>query len=217
MSTRVDAFIKAHGGNPDDIYAGKSTTGIPPIVYLNPGSAGEFVVWSKWVDMRNRYWIYYQTHNNTAPAIIWINQVSPNPIPQTGQIQTALEKVVGSFNTFTEFYNRINAHYKYGYYFDDQLNLQQEESGAQPENCVDLAELLHALGHEMGYTVRFVGIYCVTDQINHAYIEIQGKEFGNSWVAGDGAAAASDNYSLGTHWCNGSITYNPTWIPSEDL
>ena len=67
----------------------------------------------------------------------------------------------------------------------------------------------------MGYTVRFIGIHCTVEDINHAYIEVIGKEF-KSWTALDLAAATESGYNIGSHWCNGIKTINPTWIPSED-
>jgi peptidoglycan hydrolase-like protein with peptidoglycan-binding domain len=143
----------------------------------------------------------------------------PIPAPSgVGSIQTRLRVVTGNmFTTFSGFFPEIYHHYNYGYYFNNQLNLQQEEEGKTPENCVDLAQLLHALGHEMGYEVRFIGIYCTGDRINHAFIQIRGKEFGNVWTDADGAAAAKNDYKLGSHWCNGAKTVNPSWIPNEDL
>lgn len=134
-----------------------------------------------------------------------------------GPLQTKLMAVAGSFTAFGTFFNKIYTYYRYGYYFNNKLNLQQEIDPSTPKNCVDLAQLLHALGHEMGYTVRFIGIYCPVDKINHAYIEIKGKELGTVWISADGAAAAKSDYVLGNHWCSGSKTVNPGWIPSEDL
>ncbi|WP_052374252.1 peptidoglycan-binding protein [Methanobacterium sp. SMA-27] len=140
------------------------------------------------------------------------------PTITAGPLQKKHMAIVGVFTTFTGFYNKIYNYYRYGYYFNGQLSLQQEIDPKTPKNCVDLAQLLHALAHEMkGYLVRFIGIFCPVDEINHAYIEIKGGEFGENWTAADGAAAAKNNYKLGTHWCSGAKTVNPAWIPSEDL
>ncbi|WP_052374034.1 peptidoglycan-binding protein [Methanobacterium sp. SMA-27] len=139
------------------------------------------------------------------------------PTITAGPLQTKLMAVVGVFTTFTGFYNKIYNYYRYGYYFNGQLTLQQEIDPKTPKNCVDLAQLLHALGHEMkGYLVRFIGIFCPVDKINHAYIELIGNEF-NDWTSADVAAAAKNNYKLNSHWCSGAKTVNPAWILSEDL
>ena len=70
------------------------------------------------------------------------------------------------------------------------------------------------LAREMGYTAKLFGIYCTKDQINHAIFQIQGKEFITpTWI--DLAAAASDNYTIGNHWCTGKLTLEPSWLPYE--
>ena len=97
-----------------------------------------------------------------------------------------------------------------------QARLTPADAVLDADNCVDYSRVSHALATEMKYTVRFVGIYCTVDQINHAYIELQGFEFDNTWTAADLAEATSDGTDIGSHWCDGTITYNPSWIPSED-
>ena len=71
-----------------------------------------------------------------------------------------------------------------------------------------------ALAKEMGYNAVPYGIYCTGDRINHAIFLISGKEFGSSTLI-DLAAAAGSNYSIGSHWCSGALTKQPSWIPYE--
>ncbi len=154
------------------------------------------------------------------------------PTPTTsvvGPIQAAIQDALGSpFTTFTEYFNLVKKYCKYSGYFNAKYDLAQEianmkqarltpaDAVLDADNCVDYSRVSHALATEMKYTVRFVGIYCTVDQINHAYIELQGFEFDNTWTAADLAEATSDGTDIGSHWCDGTITYNPSWIPSED-
>ncbi len=141
---------------------------------------------------------------------IWCKQ----PASNKGPIQKAFEKVLGSFDSATTAYNLTKAKGHYSKYFNNQKNLKQEILDLL-NNCVDWAEAFHALLKEMKYDVRFIGIYCPVDKINHAYIEAKGKEFSN-WTALDLAAATESGYSIGRHWCSGAKTINPNWCPSED-
>jgi hypothetical protein len=148
----------------------------------------------------------------------------PSTPPQIdNSIQNKIQTATGlKWTTFTEFYNLVKKYCIYSYYFDDQKTLAQEVQAIidsfkgidNGENCVDYAQLGVKLAREMGYTATVYGIYCTGDGINHAIFQISGKEFANpTWI--DLAAAASDGYSIGSHWCNGALTKEPGWIPYE--
>jgi len=196
-----------------------------PKIHIHQGThTGDYVTQNKYKnDLYPRWSAYRNAHGGARPAAIWtlFNPVkpkpTPNPIPDISTLQKDLQNVLKyKFTTYTQFHNKAIMELIYGKYFNNKWNLNQEVKGIDgsiPQNCVDLAQLAHALGHAMGYTVRFIGIYCVVDKINHAYIEIKGKEFGDNWVASDLASRKP----LGQHWCSGTKTINPTWSPSEDL
>ena len=180
-------------------------------IYLDK-SKTQYITHDKYHELLTR-WNSWKAKYKQRPAYILINK--PKPVVVTvGHIQTALQKGIGTFSNLTSAYNLTKGRGKYKKYFDNQKDLKQEIDGLI-NNCVDWAELFHALAHEMGYTVRFIGIHCTVEDINHAYIEVIGKEF-KSWTALDLAAATESGYNIGSHWCNGIKTINPTWIPSED-
>lgn len=154
---------------------------------------------------------------------IWC-KTPPTPV-NIGPIQKAIQDGTGkSFKSFTEFYNLVVKYCDYAHYFNDQKSLKIEISNIiaafngkptnNEDNCVDYAQLGVALAKEMGYTAVPYGIYCTGDKINHAIFLISEKEFKNpTWI--DLAAAASSNYPIGSHWCSGNLTKQPSWIPYE--
>jgi hypothetical protein len=133
-----------------------------------------------------------------------------------GPVQKAIEEAMNiQFSSFTQFYNFVKTSGVYSHYFDDQFSWQEEIRKIKAGlNCVDFTQLGMKLAKEMGYTVIPYGIYCTGDKINHAIFTIKGKEFSTAtWI--DLAAAASSNYAIGSHWCSGTLTANPKWIPQE--
>jgi len=152
---------------------------------------------------------------------IWCKQSNVKVGPIQKQIQDATGK---TWTTFTEFYNLVVKYCDYSHYFNDQKSLQTEiknliaafngKPTGNEDNCVDYTQVGVALAREMGYNAVPYGLYCRKDQINHAIFLISGKEFGSAtWI--DLAAAASSNYSIGNHWCDGTPNKEPSWIPYE--
>ena len=146
--------------------------------------------------------------------------VAKNTTPPTNntkpETQLQAEKSLGiTFQTFTEFYNHIKKTKKYLYYLDDQFTWNQELSkGFNYLNCVDITQAGIKLAKAMGYTATPYGIYCPGYGVNHAIFMIKGKEFTlETWI--DLAAATSENYNIGSHWCDGALTKAPGWIPGE--
>jgi hypothetical protein len=149
-------------------------------------------------------------------GITIVKPVPPVVAVIKGPVQKAIETAMNiQFTHFTEFYNFVKTSGKYSHYFDDQFNWQTEVNKIKLGlNCVDFTQLGMKLAIEMGYTVVPYGVYCAGDGINHAIFLIKGNEFtSDTWV--DLSAAASSNYSLGKHWCNGKLTERPRWIPFE--
>ena len=145
------------------------------------------------------------------------------PVTTSGTIQKQIQDGTGhTFSNFTGFYNIVKEHCVYAYYFNDQKSsaaetaeIIQDINGTGPGlNCVDWTQFGIKLAKEMGYTATPYGVYCAVDGINHAIFWIAGKEFGNgTWI--DLSAAAKNSYQIGSHWCSGSKTKNPSWIPAE--
>jgi hypothetical protein len=168
----------------------------------------------------------YGLSNYMVKDTVKTTNTTTNMTPsKLGPIQTKIQQGTGKkWKTFIEFYNLVVKYCTYSYYFDNQKTLNQEIDALISsfngkdigENCVDYASVGEALASEMGLETRFIGIYCTADRINHAYFQVKGKEF-KDWTNIDLAAAASDSYGIGSHWCNGQITINPKWIPKERL
>jgi hypothetical protein len=151
-----------------------------------------------------------------ALGITIVAPTTPVVVSTKGPVQKAIEAAMNiSFTTFSQFYNFVKISGVYSHYFDDQFTWQSEVAKIKSGlNCVDFAQLGMKLAKEMGYNVIPYGIYCTGDKINHAIFTINGKEFKTpTWI--DLAAAASSNYAIGQHWCNGTLTKAPSWIPQE--
>ena len=148
---------------------------------------------------------------------------SPNTVK--GTYQTKIENATGkSWTNFTGFYALVVKYCDYKYYYDDQKSLATEiqnlinsfngSGSSNGENCVDYCQVGVKIAQEMGYTAVPYGIYCTSSKVNHAIFKISGGEFSSAtWI--DLAAAASSGYSIGNHWCSGTTTKTPSWIPYE--
>ena len=147
-----------------------------------------------------------------------VKDVYKNPNTTTkSTTQTQVEKSLGvTFTNFTEFYNIIKNSKDYAYYYDDKFTFQEVlNKKFNYLNCVDICQAGVKLANSMpGYTAVPYGIYCSGYGVNHAIFSIVGNEFKvPTWI--DLAAASSDNYSIGYHWCDGALTKEPGWIPYE--
>lgn len=139
--------------------------------------------------------------------------------PSKGPIQTACEKLLGPFTSFTGFYNKmIGRGYKNE--MNDTETLYQELSDLADFNCVNATQVAILLAREMGYTARFCHVYCTQSGTGHIYGQIAGKEFGTGWIKFDLAAAmsVSSKYPLGRVWCSDAriVAYNEAWLESDD-
>lgn len=145
--------------------------------------------------------------------------VSPVPTGIKGAIQLAVEKKLGTFASFTGYYNKMIGR-GYSHYLGDAKTLAQEEATMAYLNCSDATQVSVFLAREMGYTAKFVHVKCPQSGEGHVYGMISGKEFGAGWTKFDVAAAMSvgTKARLGTGWCFSAtpISYNDPWLESDD-
>ena len=205
--------------------------------------------WTEYQDAIERVFRYQTTHNNTLPAYVTVKGVNytkkdyldavkrvqayitknkKNPprvwlrnqnTPTKSAIRRSLEDAIGTYNTFTEFYNKLKGR-GYSYYYNDIYNQSQaiqrlkNKSGL---NCSDICQLAYAAAKDLGYSVRYVHIICRSGT-GHIQLDVKGKEFGSSWRRVDPAAALQSSYSLGSLWCSDGrvIGYDPGWLLSDD-
>ena len=134
-----------------------------------------------------------------------------------GTIQTACEKLLGTFTTFTEFYNKCKGR-GYGNYYNDIKTLAQEYNTIANLNCADASQLAYNLAKEMGYSVRYCHVYCTQSGSGHIYLQVAGKELGSNWVKVDMAACMSvgSQYPIGQVWCSDAkiSSYDDQWLIS---
>lgn len=212
MRTRYNNYVAANNALPNIIYTVSGGQDYVTLQYFDV-----------MVQNKDSYVRAYGTEPNTVEITLKVKTFG-NTTPSTvGPIQKQIQDGTGhTWTNFTGFYQIILDHCVYAYYFNGQYSKSGEvneliadiNGAAAGLNCVDYTQIGMALAQEMGYTTVAYGIWCEQDQINHAIFTIQGKEFTNAtWI--DLAAAANSNYKIGTHWCSGKLTKNPSWIPLE--
>jgi hypothetical protein len=136
-----------------------------------------------------------------------------------GSVKARLEKGLGTFRTFTEFWQKIRGR-GYSHYYNDVYTLDQEITrliNRQGLNCTDSMQLCHALAQEMGYQARYIHVMC--KEGGHIRGQIKGHEF-KEWTRIDPAAALSVNgkANIGTVWCDYPNAHieNAVWINIDD-
>lgn len=175
---------------------------------------GETYNKTQYMDAMKRVYEYVKKNKEIPPKVWWYN----NP-PTKSAIRRSLEDAIGTYNTFTEFYNKLKGR-GYSYYYNDIYNQSQaiqrlkNKSGL---NCSDICQLTYAAAKDLGYSVRYVHIICKSGT-GHIQLDVKGKEFGSSWRRVDPAAALQSSYSLGSLWCSDGrvIGYDPGWLLSDD-
>lgn len=175
---------------------------------------GETYTKTQYMDAMKRVYEYVKKNKELPPKVWWYN----NP-PTKSAIRRSLEDAIGTYNTFTEFYNKLKGR-GYSYYYNDIYNQSQaiqrlkNKSGL---NCSDICQLAYAAAKDLGYSVRYVHIICKSGT-GHIQLDVKGKEFGSSWRRVDPAAALQSSYSLGSLWCSDGrvIGYDPGWLLSDD-
>lgn len=141
--------------------------------------------------------------NTRLPNYVTINQIGKSEDPTGDSIQKMIQDGTGiTFNTITEFYNKIiipYAAYSDPMYFDDLKTLKQEiqvlinnvkgnyTGNANQLNCCDFAGVTAALAREMGYgeygtDIVMYGFRCPSYECYHAVVLIRTKEFSGDSV-----------------------------------
>lgn len=170
--------------------------------------------------MHDRWDKWKNEHNGEEPDTIGIEGKAGsggNTQPSTaGSIQTKLMDAVGTFNTFTEFYNLCKGR-KYAFYLNNKYSRDaaiKRLKNKEGLNCVDVSQLGYALAKEMGYNVKFQETWCQKDGVGHVLLKVKGKELGNNWVIVDLAACISVNSkaSLGHYWCSPPHDAHNNWV-----
>jgi len=162
--------------------------------------------WQNLIYMYSRILAFYK-NNNSMPTYATVTPWTRKPAigsgsSSKGPIQTACEKLLGSFTNFTGFYNKCKGR-GYSYYYNDIKTLSEESNTIANLNCVDSTQLAVLLAREMGYEAHFHRVKCTQSGSGHVYGSIKGKEFG-SLTKVDMAACMSvgSQYPLGQVWCS---------------
>jgi len=172
----------------------------------------------------------YKTKNGKAPLNVWIvkpksvaTDIKPTADWQKNKHIIAIQKLIGKFNNFTEFVEKLRAYAKtkkglYKYYLNSRFIGTQKEINALTNgsmgNCVDWSQLARAVAVIMGYKADYIQFKC-SGSVSHICVRISGKEF-NKPIIVDLAAIVDWNsrkYELGEHWCSNTIiSINPNWL-----
>lgn len=202
MYSRYAAYKKDHGQEPG-------------IIYTQPNNQGDFIQLAQFNDMRLRFDSWWKEHGQ-QPAYVVVKSTTNDG---KSSLRIALENAVGTYNTFTEFYNRLKGR-RYSYYYNDIYNQSvaiQRLKNRSGLNCADSVQISYAAARDLGYTARYVHVVCKSGT-GHIQLDVKGGEFGSNWKRVDPAAALSSSYNLGNLWCsNGSVqSYNDGWLLSDD-
>jgi len=210
MANRVDAWFKAKGSNPEK-------------VYLDIKTMKDWVLFPKFQDMRSRYMAYVSKTGTEPDKIYFIapkeTEDTNKPPTEKSSFHQAVEKAVGSYTTFSEYYERIKAKDWEGYY-NDIYSLSDELkrlANNQTLNCTDHSQLGMAVAKDLWYDAVYCRVSCKSG--GHITLKVKGYELGTSWKNVDLAAAARSNYNIGSHWCSDYATpviIDEAWIRSDD-
>ena len=172
--------------------------------------------------------VYTSEHNGELPPRVWIRTkgtstptpTTPNKPPtEKSSFHQAVEKAVGTYTTFTEYYNQIKKKTWEGYY-NDLYSLSDEIkrlTNNQSLNCTDHSQLGMAVAKDLWYDARYCRVTCKSG--GHIILQVKGYELGNNWVNVDLAAAASSDYPIGSYWCSSyakPVVIDEAWINSDD-
>lgn len=147
-------------------------------------------------------------------------EATPLETRQVGLIQAACEKLLGRFDSITEFCNKCRGR-GYGNYYNDIKTLEEEYQTIANLNCTDATQLLCHLGQEMGYECHYIHINCLKSGGGHVLAKIRGKEL-TSYTFIDLAAMMSKTTlaKIGSGWCFDAIPVNAredeTWLTNPD-
>jgi hypothetical protein len=205
MMRRVTEFASTHEGRLPN-YVDYKQLRIPKEEYL---------------DAQRRVEAFPATHSGRLPRTVKVTG-TPLTMPlsdKTNFLRSMADAVGSKFNSFTELYNLIKGR-GYGYYYNDRYSQADAVARLKSRaglNCSDICQLMAQSGKDMGYTVRFVHVICLSGT-GHIQIDIKGREFGDKWKRCDPAAALKSSYFLGNLWCSSGrvISYDDAWLISDD-
>lgn len=138
-----------------------------------------------------------------------------------GPIQKACEKLLGEFNSITEFCNKCRGR-GYGNYYNDIKTLEEEYQTIANLNCVDSTQLLIHLGMEMGgYELHYIHVNCLKSDEGHVFAKVQGREFKTPTYIDLAAMMSTGTMAtIGHGWCFDAIPVNgrvdPSWLTRPD-
>ncbi len=179
---------------------------------------GEAFTKSQYGDACKRVYNYGIKNGGKEPDKVW--WYNSTTTTSKGPIQTACEKLLGSFTTFTQFYNKCKGR-GYSYYYNDIKTLSQESSTIANLNCVDSTQLAYHLAKEMGYEFHIYRVKCTVSKSGHVYGGIKGKEF-TKLTKVDMAAcmSKSSQYIIGNVWCSDAKILaidEETWLKDDGV
>lgn len=171
----------------------------------------------------------YKAKHGRKPENVWIvkpkttaTDIKPTQYWQKNKHIIAIQKLIGKFNNYTEFVEKLRAYAKtkkglYKYYLNSRFIGTQKEISALTNglmgNCVDWSQLGRAVAVIMGYKADYIQWQC--QSVTHLTIRISGKEFIKPTIV-DLAAIVDWNsrrYELGEHWCsNNIVSINAGWM-----
>ena len=159
-------------------------------------------------------------HNGQEPQIIGIKDKTDSTVNSQSSNRESIQKklidAVGTFKSFTEFYNLCKSR-GYKFYKNNKYSRDvaiQRLKSKHGLNCVDVSQLGYALAKEIGYDVKFQESYCPKDRIGHVLLKVKGHELGDNWVIVDLAACISttSKAALGYHWCGTPHDAHTNWV-----
>lgn len=205
------------------------------IIKTGVKDSNEGITYLKLKDMVVRTKQYKKDNPKNQKPNIWINipkttatDIKPTVEWQKNKYIIAITKIIGKFNNFTEFVEKLRIYAKskkglYKYYLDSRFIGTQKEIQALTNglmgNCVDWSQLARAIAIIMGYKCDYVQIQCTN--VTHLIIRVSGKEFKQATYI-DLAAIVDYNSSycaIGKAcWCSSNgkpkkiVAINPNWM-----
>ena len=180
---------------------------------------GYRVVQKDYLDAQKRVAEFIKlNHRNPYKVTVEATKI---PVPRIiGPIQTACERLLGQFDSLSEFANKCRGR-GYGNYYNDIKTLEQEYTTIANLNCTDATQLLCHLGKEMGYECHYVHVKCLQSGGGHVIAKVKGKEFkGYTFIDLAAMMSTKTMATIGRGWCFDAIPDNgrvdPSWLTRPD-
>lgn len=179
----------------------------------------DYVMRSKFEEIKGRWDVFVTKNGRNPNFILIVEPVTPKVGPYAKKIMDGSGK---SWKNHTEFLAFIKKYCEWIEYFNNKKSPDEEANDIIssfkgkpiPMNCVDFVGACVKIAREAGYKAVAYGVHCPKQDINHAIYLISGGEFkSETWI--DPSAMCESGYNIGSHWCNGELTKEPSWIPYE--